>query len=381
MDPEEISNWISDASRETGAMTASEVKARLEEADLRVSRAIDDIGRAENLAEADIGSLERTLERMQESREGYPTIDIAAIQRVHGCVRRANRHPTLLSLVIPERDFFKIQDEMDTATSLGDQDRSSSTMRICNIEILRGVRDPDADIGVYFGWKMIESDRKALLAEILRCLGRGSVAELPQSASSNRVSPSAKTVSEVGVTARAAGRDNRDSNRPADLSDEAKIIAAKHAISVYARDKKLPSAEALAIFGELDRTKAGRGAAAVGVDLAKPGADRTVRWWLAKRSAMAPVSLPTSEELCRGFGGRQYDFIAFDEATDLGCGAPANINRHAHRLSSESLSRAADQIWGANSSGSYADLVCSRAERLAEMVYRGDAAADGQGAK
>lgn len=215
--------------------------------------------------------------------------------------------------------------------------------------------------------QMIKPNFEALRVEILRCLGRGAVGELPKSASGNGVSPGVKTFREVGVTAGAAGRDNRDSNRTADLTHEEKIIAAKHAISVYARDKKLPSTEMLATFGELDRAKASGGAAAVGVDLAKPGADKTV-WWIATDECTGLLDDDTL-----------VDFADADHRIAAALarrGATANINRHAHRLSSESLSRAADQIWSANSGGSYADLVCSRAERLAEMVYRGDSAAD-----
>jgi hypothetical protein len=292
----------------------------------------------------------------------------AEIAAVAHFLDEKNLSREVLSLTIPRRDFHELW-PLNT----------SSKCRTLGIELLCGREEVQVWLVLP---KVIEPNREALKMEILRRLGWGGLGELPKSASSNGVSPSAKPVGEVGVTSSAAGRDNRDSNRPADLTHEEKVIAAKHAIAVYAREKKLPSAEALALFSELDGWFPRGGAAAVGVDLAKPGADRTARWWLGQSpAAMAPVSLPTSEELCSGFGGLEYNFIAFDEVTDLGCGAPANINRHAHRLSSESLSRAADQIWCANSSGSYADLVCSRAERLAEMVYRGDAAADSERAE
>lgn len=309
-----------------------------------------------------------------------------SIVRLRGILAAREIQPRELGVVLPEVWYDHLLLHIRSGNPhLIDRPFSPRTMlragfHFWDIEILRG--DPDQV------WPMacirrdldgvIYADREALILEIEGCFQGCCVAELPQSASSNGVSPSAKTVGEVRVTASAAGRDNGNSNRMADLSHEEKIIAAKAAIAVYAREKNLPSAKTLALFGELDRAKASGGAAAVGVDLAEAGADRTVWAWASKRLEMDPVSLPTSEELCRGFGGRQYDFIAFDEASDLGCGAPANINRHAHRLSSESLSRAADQIWSANSGGTYADLVCSRPERLAEMVYRGDAAADGE---
>lgn len=189
--------------------------------------------------------------------------------------------------------------------------------------------------------------------QISRSFDRNAIAELPEGPSADRVSPSAEPVGEVAVTPSPASGDDRNPNSLAHLSDEAKVIAAKEAIAVYARNKQLPSAEMLATFGELDRAKTGGSAAAVGEDLAESE--------FCTRLAKAIHNLPPAA-------------ISITSSP----GAPANINRHAHRLSSESLSRAADQIWGANSGGSYADLVCSRAERLAEMVYRGDAAADGQ---
>lgn len=259
----------------------------------------------------------------------WRTVSAGRLHLVYCALYDHQIEPRRVSITVPEKDFIALG-EFECEILASDKSR----LHMFGIEILRGADE----VIVWLPGEMVKSDGMALEAEILRCLGRGSVAKLPKSASSNGVSPSAKTIGEVGVAARAAGRDNRDSNRTAHLSHEAKIIAAKHAIAVYAREKKLPSAEMLATFGELDRAKVGGGSAGVDMDFAE--ADSIIRTALARR------------------------------------GAPANINRHAHRLSSESLSRAADQIWGANSGGAYADLVCSRAERLAEMVYRGDSAAD-----
>jgi hypothetical protein len=285
-------------------------------------------------------AMDQELAATPMKRADHPPIDIAAIHRVHHLMRQRNLDPKRLSLTIPAGDFLGMF--IGNTKSRRDGECYGSTMRVCDIEILRGTDDVIAWLNAV---KMVESDREALRVEIYRCLGRDAIGELPKSASSNGVSPSAKTVGEIAVAASPASRDNRDSNRTADLSHEAKVIAAKHAIAVYAREKKLPGAEMLAAFGELDRAKASGGAAAVGVDL-RPGA---LNW--------VPASWMGAKWV---------------EAT------PANINRHAHRLSSESLRRAADQIWIGNSGGTYADLVCSRPERLAEMVYRGDAAADGE---
>jgi hypothetical protein len=287
-------------------------------------------------------AMDQELAATPMKRADHLPITFPAIYLARRAICQAGYVPKDFSLVIPAQDFCALLDDtrMNSIKVAADSN-GASAMRVYDIEILRG----ENGIGI-FGPKMISANREALDAEILRCLGRDGVRELPESPSSNGVSPSAKPVGEVRVTTSPASRDNRDSNRTADLSHEAKVIAAKHAIAVYAREKKLPGAEMLAAFGELDRAKASGGAAAVGVDL-RPGA---LNW--------VPASWMDAKWV---------------EAT------PANINRHAHRLSSESLRRAADQIWIGNSGGAYADLVCSRPERLAEMVYRGDAAADGEG--
>lgn len=376
--------WLTEVSRQSGgAMTATEVRARLAAAEEAAEKAA-----YKRTADAYRKAFIAEFAPAASSPE-YPPITFSAIGGAHSIIRRANYEPKDFSIVIPARDFCQLLDDARLVSfRVSGDSAGTSAMRVYDIEILRG----DRDVVVYAARRtqMIKSNFEALEAEILRCLGRGAVGELPQSASGNGVSPRVKPVSEVGVTSSAAGRDNRDSNRPADLSHEEKVIAAKHAIAVYARDKKLPSAEMLATFGELDRAKASGGAAAVGVDIAKPGADKSVRWWAFKKAVRGPVALPASDELLHGYGGLECDFVVFDEAADFDISTrrwhgvkwvqatPANINRHAHRLSSESLGRAADQIWGAHSGGSYADLVCSRAERLAEMACRGDSATDGE---
>src|SRR3989304_2408075 len=273
------------------------------------------------------------VKRLSETK--HPPIDPHAIQRVHYLLRQHHLDPRTLSLVIPEADFLTFFagwfSDRVKAEDLG------SSIRFCNIEILRGV---DTVI-VWLSIPVIHPDRDALEAEILRCLGRGAIRELPQGASSNGVSPSVKPSGEVGVTSGAASGDNRNPNGLAHLSNEAKVIAAKAAIAAYGREKKLPSAEALALFGELDRAKASRGAAAVDDDV------RAARVKKLSRTVAYLLS-------------------------------PAHIKRHAHRLSSEALSRAADQAWVTNSGGAYRDLVSAAPQRLAEMVYRGDSAPNGK---
>lgn len=248
----------------------------------------------------------------------YPPIDIAAINRVRRILLEHNVDPRQVGLTIPEQDFFEFR-----RAFLPEPRSEGSGMRIFDIEILRGLDG----VLVWFGSvKMVTSRLEALEAEILRCLGRDRVRELPKSASSNGVSPSTKTIGEVAIAACAAGRDNRNPNSLAHLSYEAKVIAAKEAIAAYARNKQLPSAAHLALFREIDYARA-----------------------------------------CNDSSHRAWNAPVIDD-----------IKRNDHSLSAEPLSRAIDQIWVRESSGSYADLISSRAERLAELVCRGDSAADGE---
>jgi hypothetical protein len=253
----------------------------------------------------------------------YPPIDIHRLHDVYMllCARRLD--PGSVSIAIPEKDFLALRGEFSPKL-----DESTSSMRWFGMEILRGGRE-DVAIWLSADLKMVKPDRIALEAEILRRLGRGGVGELPQSASSNGVSPSVKTVGEIGVTPGAAARSDRNPNRFAHLSDEAKVIAAKAAIAAYGRDKNLPAASALALFRELDGKRAGN-----------------------KRA------------------GAKHAWSSFKFVE------VSNIHGNDHSLSAEPLSRAIDQIWVRENGGAYADLVCSRAERLAEVANAGDPAAN-----
>lgn len=280
----------------------------------------------ENLAEADIGTLERTLERMQESRverPGSSVLCLTDLMLVAKQVNRAGFRCESVSLTLPERDFRSLSRELSFCAGQG-----HTTFFYNDMEILRGVDE----VIVWLDIPVIHPDREALEAEILRCLGRDAVGKLPEGAGGNRVSPRAEPIGEIPVTPSPASGDDRDSNSLAHLSDEAKVIAAKEAIATYARKKQLPSAAHLALFGELDGKAAGNKRAQSIVDMIRmPGPD-----------------------------------IDIDD-----------IDRNDHSLSAEPLSRAIDQIWVRENGGPYADLVCSRAERLAEMVWRAEAATDG----
>jgi len=229
--------------------------------------------------------------------------------------------PREISITIPEGDFLELYDVYSRKL-----DDNVSSLRICDIEILRGADSVIAWIGAL---KMVESDWEALAAEILRCLGWGGVGELPESACCDSMRASAKPIGEIGIAPSPASGNDRDSNSLAHLSDEAKIVAAKQAVAAYARNKQLPSAEHLAVFRELDSKAAGN-----------KGASRV---W------------------------RGFKFVQID-----------NIDRNDHSLSSESLGRACDQVWIGENAAPYRHLVCTGAERLAEVIRRGDAAADGE---
>lgn len=210
-------------------------------------------------------------------------------------------------------------------------EESRATGAMTATEVLAGILRGDRNVVVYAARRtqMIKSNFEALEAEILRCLGRGCVAKLPQSPGGDRVRAGAETIGKIPVTPSPAPRGDRDANSFAHLSDEAKVIAAKHAIAAYARNKQLPSAAHLALFGELDDKAAGNKGAA------PKHAWQGVKW------------------------------VVVDD-----------IKRNDHSLSAEPLSRAIDQIWVRENSGSYADLIGSRAERIAEVINATDAAAD-----
>jgi hypothetical protein len=293
-------------------MTATEVHLRREAEFARMDRA---------QKEAEAVKLTPSVE--------HPPIDIVSIGSVHRLLCKRNLDPKTLSLVIPEGDFLSIYADHAGAAVAA----ASSMMRLFDIEILRGTPEMP-ELGVYINnWSMVPADWDALRMEILRCLGRGGVSELPQSASSNGVSPSVKTAGEVGVTPGAASGDNGNPDRFAHLSDEAKIIAAKAAIAAYGREKKLPSASHLALFRELDS--------------------------LPPKHKRGEIRQPGLYRMLTG-------------------GFPGDIDRHDHSLSSESLGRACDQMRVGEGSGSYRDLVSAAPQRLAEMVYRGDSAANGK---
>jgi len=259
-------------------------------------------------------------------------IDLSAIYRACKAIMQAGYEPRDFSIVIPARDFCQLLNDLAFKIN-GDPD-GTSTMRVHDMEILRGERD----IVVYCPHYMVQPDREAMKAEILRCLGRDTVRELPEGTGGNGVSPRAKPVSEVGIAPRPASGDDRNPNSLAHLSDEAKVIAAKEAIAAYARKKQLPSAAHLALFGELDGKRAGN---------KRPGLGQA--GWMPAPAWHAQID-------------RLFD----------------DIHRNHHGLASEPLGRAIDQIWVRENGGSYADLISSRSERLAEMVNRGDSAADGE---
>jgi len=380
---------------EEAGITATEVAQRLKDAEKTARERLANAYRDAFIAEfGETKPVVRTAGVVE--REAAP-IDLSAIYAACKAIMQAGYEPRDFSIVIPGRDFCQLLGDLSFKVK-GDP-AETSTMRVHDLEILRG----DAGIGI-FGPKMIESSRKALDAEILRCLGRGGITELPKSTSGDRVRASAEPIGKIPVTPSPAGGDDRDSNSLAHLSDEAKVIAAKHAIAAYARNKQLPSAAHLALFGELDGKRAGnkgsdepptsgrlRSAFSVGkwggirwvaTDFAAPGADKTVAAIRRADGSIVATNLPAGTVVATAIGDKFASFTVLRDATGeteiFSARIVDDIKRNDHSLSAEPLGRAVDQVWVRENGGAYADLISSRAERLAEMVCRGDSTADGE---
>ena len=318
---------------EGAGITATEVAQRLKDAEKTARERLANAYRDAFIAE--FGEAKPVVRTAGVVEQEAPPIDLSAIYAACKAIMQAGYEPKDFSIVIPEQDFCQLLGDLSFKVK-GDS-AGTSTMRVHDLEILRGERD----VILYAASlpQMIKSNFEALRVEILRCLGRDAVGKLPKSPSSDSVRAGAEPIGEIPVTPRPASGDDRNPNGLAHLSDEAKVVSAKQAIAAYARNKQLPSAAHLALFGELDGKRAGN----KGPGLGQAG-------WM-------PDPAPAWHA--------QIDRL-FD------------IKRNDHSLSAEPLSRAIDQIWVRENGGAYADLIGSRAERLAEMVRRGDSAADGE---
>jgi hypothetical protein len=207
----------------------------------------------------------------------------------------------------------------------------------------------------HFTDKEIASGENAARREIKRKLAGSGPRPLEQSPRRHRMGASAKRVYHMERAASAASRNNGNADRPTHLTHEQKIVAAKAAIAAYARDKKLPSAEQLAAFRELDEAaKAAKPVVAVAP--AVPGGNRTVFFFEdpVRDINLAPGGLVWSSNQNPG---------AWIDRASI-------IERDNHSLSSEALGRAADQLGASQSGRSYADLVGTREQRLAEVLDR-----------
>lgn len=369
------------------AMTATEIRERRREAYFRLKQQMD--AKPNPAVDKFVDEVQRQVADAMglTGPKAARPISFLDIAKAADAIGQAGHAPDDFSVVIPASDFCALlNDTRIFEFKISGNSAGASSMRVYGIEILRGERD----IAVYCPHYMVQPNREAMTAEILRCLGRDTVRELPQSASSNGVSPRAKPVSEVGVTPRPTGSDDRNPHSLAHLSDEAKVIAAKEAIAAYARKKQLPSPAHLALFGELDGKRAGnKGASArvCAVDFAAPGSDKTIVAIRRRDGSIAVSGLPAGTLLSAVVG---KDTVRISHRADDRPGQFKNwvsehwltiiddIDRNDHSLASEPLSRAIDQIWVRENGGAYADLISSRSERLAEMVNRGDSAADGE---
>lgn len=326
-------------------MTATEVRERRRDAYLRMKQEmlskpepawVDEFVNETQRRIADAMAMQA------ERAEGYSLERL--INRIAGIGRIAENYGVAvkeIGIVLQETQYDRLLHFLKQSAPLVDQPACPRSLlrasfRLYGVEILRGGFDRDTPLVCLRNRDILfDAHREALIAEIESRLSGDAVSELPQSASSNGVSPGAKPVSEVGIAPRPASGDDRNPNSLAHLSDEAKVIAAKEAIAAYARKKQLPSAAHLALFGELDGKRAGNKG----------------RPWNPGKARLAACA-----------AGRAVN----------------DIDRNHHGLSAEPLGRAIDQIWVRENGGAYADLISSRSERLAEMVNRGDAAADGE---
>ena len=364
------------------AMTATEIRERQRDAYFRLKQQMDE--KPNPAVDKFVDEVQRRVsDAMGLAPACHPPITVDSLRSAYDYLRIARRDidPGNVSIVIPEKDFLPLY-----ATFSRKLDDNMSSMRIFGMEILRG----STGVTIWLPQNVVEPDGEAVCMEILSRLGRDTVRELPKSASGNGVSPGTKPVSEVGIAPRPASSDNRDSNSLAHLSDEAKVIAAKEAIAAYARKKQLPSAAHLALFRELDGKLAGnKGASArvCAVDFAAPGSDKTIVAIRRRDGSIAVSGLPAGTLLGAVVG---KDTVRISHRADDRPGQFKNwvsehwltivddIDRNHHSLSAEPLGRAIDQLWVRENGGAYADLISSRSERLAEMVNRGDSAADGE---
>lgn len=231
-----------------------------------------------------------------------------------------------VSIVLPEDDWIILRDEIEIYYNMKPKDDGSS-LRYCGIEFLRGSAAPNADRSVWF--KEIPANSMALTEEIIRCLSGGRFSKLPEGAGGNRVSASPDAGGKISVTSSPTISNNRNGNSARHIPDQLDVVSAKAAIAAYARDKKLPGSVSLAQLRELDDAAA-----------AKKGVPR-----------------PNLADTIKG--------VMLDV-----------IKSNRDSLSSESLSRAINQLNVAEDSGAHRDFIGAAAQGFAEMLDAGDASAD-----
>lgn len=139
----------------------------------------------------------------------------------------------------------------------------------------------------------------------------------PDSPGSHCMKARMESIGEVCGVPGAARTHNRDGHLTANDTHRLKVQAAKAAIARYAREKKLPSPEMCALFGELDTVQANRRLRAAGADHI-PGL--------------------------------------------------VDVDRHNDRLTSEALGRCFDQAWESEGTGAYGHLVRAAGQRLPDML-------------
>jgi hypothetical protein len=267
--------------------------------------------------------------------------------------------PSDVSIVLPGESFRYILCSINQPPAY--------RFRFADMEILTGNdTGPHGrrETQIYFAGH-VPPNMEPVAREVFACLLGCRVSELPHRARCNSVGTMAYSMSEIAVTPRPASGNNRNPRRLSDLSYEEKVVAAKESVAAYTRDKKLPSAEMLALYRELDGIRTAKkwtGAGAVGrvdqlgnLTISGLPEGELVNWTtepLRVRATSIVINFrPKGGELKSALIPIVYD-----------------VDGNRHGLTSEALSRAADKVGGFERGGPNRDFIGAAAQSFAKML-------------
>ena len=210
-------------------------------------------------------------------------------------------NPSDVSIVLPAESFRYILSSINQPPAY--------RFRYADMEILTGnyTREGERRETQLYFTGVVAPDMDILTRKVFACLLGCRVSELPHRACCHTMGTMAYRMSEIPVASRPASGNNGNPRRLSDLSYEEKVVAAKEAVAAYTRDKKLPSAEMLALYRELDGIRAGH--KRTGVNLATAfGNGNDVQ---SNSDRLASEALGRAVDKVGGFerGGPQRDFI------------------------------------------------------------------------